>query len=59
MLAATLVSILIPPFKNIADMQIDSTALLIGEKCSMLVAEDLGYSGKALEMKVSTMRHAI
>ncbi|KAB8300503.1 hypothetical protein EYC80_000668 [Monilinia laxa] len=29
-----------------------STALLIGEKCSMLVAEDLGYSGKALEMKV-------
>ena len=31
---------------------IDSTALLIGEKCAMLVAEDLGYSGKALEMKV-------
>jgi hypothetical protein len=30
----------------------DSTALLIGEKCAMLVAEDLGYSGKALEMKV-------
>ncbi|TGO44027.1 hypothetical protein BOTNAR_0999g00020 [Botryotinia narcissicola] len=29
-----------------------STALLIGEKCSMLVAEDLGYSGKALDMKV-------
>jgi alcohol oxidase len=29
-----------------------STALLIGEKCAMLVAEDLGYSGKALEMKV-------
>jgi alcohol oxidase len=31
-----------------------STALLIGEKCAMLVAEDLGYSGEALEMKVST-----
>ncbi|RYP63487.1 hypothetical protein DL770_009381 [Monosporascus sp. CRB-9-2] len=31
-----------------------STALLIGEKCAMLVAEDLGYSGDALEMKVPT-----
>ncbi|KAL1973160.1 hypothetical protein VTN31DRAFT_6702 [Thermomyces dupontii] len=31
-----------------------STALLIGEKCSVLVAEDLGYSGAALEMKVPT-----
>ncbi|TKA21825.1 Alcohol oxidase 1 [Salinomyces thailandicus] len=29
-----------------------STALLIGEKCSMLTAEDLGYSGQALNMKV-------
>lgn len=29
-----------------------STALLIGEKAAMLVAEDLGYSGEALEMKV-------
>lgn len=29
-----------------------STALLIGEKCSMLTAEDLGYSGSALDMKV-------
>lgn len=29
-----------------------STALLIGEKCAMLTAEDLGYSGKALEMRV-------
>jgi len=29
-----------------------STALLIGEKCAMLVAEDLGYSGKDLEMEV-------
>lgn len=29
-----------------------STALLIGEKCAMLVAEDLGYSGDALQMKV-------
>jgi alcohol oxidase len=29
-----------------------STALLIGEKAAMLVAEDLGYSGKDLEMKV-------
>ncbi|KAJ5463655.1 Glucose-methanol-choline oxidoreductase [Penicillium sp. IBT 31633x] len=31
-----------------------STALLIGEKCAMLVAEDLGYSGAALDMKVPT-----
>ena len=29
-----------------------STALLIGEKCAVLTAEDLGYSGDALEMKV-------
>lgn len=29
-----------------------STALLIGEKCSVLTAEDLGYSGKALDMRV-------
>ncbi|KAL3471920.1 hypothetical protein BJX99DRAFT_262744 [Aspergillus californicus] len=29
-----------------------STALLIGEKCAMLVAEDLGYSGDALKMVV-------
>lgn len=29
-----------------------STALLIGEKCAMLAAEDLGYSGEALEMRV-------
>ncbi|KAL1306677.1 hypothetical protein AAFC00_005349 [Neodothiora populina] len=29
-----------------------SSALLIGEKCAMLVAEDLGYSGSALDMKV-------
>ena len=29
-----------------------STALLIGEKCAMLTAEDLGYSGRALDMKV-------
>lgn len=29
-----------------------STALLIGEKAAMLVAEDLGYSGSALDMKV-------
>ena len=29
-----------------------STALLIGEKCAVLAAEDLGYSGKDLEMKV-------
>jgi len=29
-----------------------STALLIGEKCAVLVAEDLGYSGAALDMKV-------
>ncbi|KAJ5667398.1 hypothetical protein N7507_003262 [Penicillium longicatenatum] len=31
-----------------------STALLIGEKCAMLVAEDLGYSGDALKMEVPT-----
>ncbi|KAJ5936036.1 Alternative oxidase mitochondrial precursor [Penicillium verhagenii] len=31
-----------------------STALLIGEKCAMLVAEDLGYSGDALKMDVPT-----
>lgn len=31
-----------------------STALLIGEKCAVLTAEDLGYSGEALEMKVPT-----
>ena len=29
-----------------------TTALLIGEKCAVLVAEDLGYSGAALDMKV-------
>ena len=29
-----------------------STALLIGEKCAVLAAEDLGYSGEALEMRV-------
>ena len=29
-----------------------STALMIGEKAAMLVAEDLGYSGAALDMKV-------
>ena len=28
-----------------------STALLIGEKCAVLTAEDLGYSGEALDMK--------
>jgi hypothetical protein len=30
------------------------TALLIGEKCSVLAAEDLGYSGAALDMKIPT-----
>ena len=29
-----------------------STALLIGEKAATLIAEDLGYSGDAVEMKV-------
>lgn len=29
-----------------------SVALLIGEKCAVLVGEDLGYSGSALDMKV-------
>ena len=31
-----------------------STALLIGEKAAILVAEDLGYSGEALKMEVPT-----
>ncbi|MCJ1227930.1 Alternative oxidase, mitochondrial precursor [Toensbergia leucococca] len=31
-----------------------STALMIGEKAAMLVAEDLGYSGESLDMKVPT-----
>jgi alcohol oxidase len=31
-----------------------STALLIGEKCAVLTAEDLGYEGEALDMKVPT-----
>ena len=31
-----------------------STALLIGEKAAVLVAEDLGYSGDALKMTVPT-----
>lgn len=30
------------------------TALLIGEKCAVLAAEDLGYSGAALDMKIPT-----
>ncbi|KAL8718119.1 MAG: hypothetical protein Q9225_004711 [Loekoesia sp. 1 TL-2023] len=34
-----------------------STALLIGEKAAMLVAEDLGYSGEALEMKVPVWKN--
>lgn len=38
--------------KSILTIGTDSTALLIGEKCAVLTAEDLGYSGKALEMKV-------
>ncbi|KAK4175183.1 GMC oxidoreductase-domain-containing protein [Triangularia setosa] len=29
-----------------------STALLIGEKAAVLIAEDLGYSGEALDMRV-------
>jgi len=33
-------------------MKSDSTALLIGEKAAVLVGEDLGYSGEALDMKV-------
>ncbi|KAI5781399.1 alcohol oxidase [Geopyxis carbonaria] len=32
-----------------------STALLIGEKAAMLVAEDLGYTGDALKMTVPTL----
>ncbi|KAI4128660.1 MAG: hypothetical protein LQ347_004075 [Umbilicaria vellea] len=48
---------------NVADLSICpdnlgcntySVALLIGEKCAMLVGEDLGYSGSALDMKVPT-----
>lgn len=37
---------------NQLTLSIDSTALLIGEKCAVLTAEDLGYTGPALEMKV-------
>jgi alcohol oxidase len=33
---------------------VTQTALLIGEKCAVLSAEDLGYSGDALEMRVPT-----
>lgn len=29
---------------------------MIGEKVAMLTAEDLGYSGSALDMKVPTYR---
>ena len=32
-----------------------STALMIGEKAAMLIAEDLGYSGDALKMEVPTL----
>lgn len=35
-----------------------STALLIGEKCAVLTAEDLGYTGAALDMKVPNY-HAV
>ncbi|KAJ5622914.1 Alternative oxidasemitochondrial precursor [Penicillium lividum] len=35
------------------------TALLIGNKCAILVAEDLGYSGDALNMKCSTIMHRV
>lgn len=31
---------------------LQQTALLIGEKCAVLSAEDLGYSGEALDMKI-------
>ncbi|OKO97288.1 Alcohol oxidase [Penicillium subrubescens] len=31
-----------------------STALLVGEKCAVLAAEDMGYSGDALKMEVPT-----
>jgi hypothetical protein len=52
MLVATLVSPTSQTIRGMMLMKTDSTALLIGEKCSVLTAEDLGYSGKALEMKV-------
>ena len=32
-----------------------STALMIGEKAAVLIAEDLGYSGDALKMDVPTL----
>jgi alcohol oxidase len=39
----------------LSDMRIRySTALLIGEKAALLVAEDLGYTGSDLDMKVPT-----
>ncbi|EME81525.1 uncharacterized protein MYCFIDRAFT_166262 [Pseudocercospora fijiensis CIRAD86] len=34
-----------------------STALLIGEKCAVLTAEDLGYTGRALDMRVPEYHH--
>jgi hypothetical protein len=57
-LDATLVCPDIFPFSFVFSVRqanhktLDSTALLIGEKAAMLVAEDLGYSGDALNMKV-------
>lgn len=44
----------LPPRVTLSDRGRYSTALLIGEKAAMLVAEDLGYSGEALDMKVPT-----
>jgi len=57
MSAATLVSIALSIYTcEFPNFLIDSTALLIGEKAAVLTAEDLGYSGKDLDMKVSYTR---
>ena len=36
-----------------------STALLIGEKAAMLIAEDLDYSGDVLKMEVSVWHNGM
>lgn len=54
MLVATRKSMFSPHAKDALTRSRYSTALLIGEKCAVLTAEDLGYEGEALEMKVPT-----
>lgn len=49
-----LIFLLVFLFLDLANLILYQTALLIGEKCAVLTAEDLGYSGSALEMRVPT-----